>query len=151
MATKVARGTTVLLVFFLFFFIFFIIIFFFLQKQQTFSVQWLLPPEDRFLNEFWFIFHWIRGTPVLWKFDKVLCLPNTFLCAPCSLVTRNGLCCWTTPCLKALLPWNFPRDSFHTELEYLLHLKQQKHCLSSLDPIALTEALSEFARTRRRS
>ena len=28
------------------------------------------------------------------SFDKVLSLPlNTFLCAPCSLVTRNGLCC----------------------------------------------------------
>ena len=28
------------------------------------------------------------------SFDKVLSLPlNTFLCAPCSLVTRTGLCC----------------------------------------------------------
>ena len=62
------------------------------------------------------------------SFDKVLRLPlNTFLCAPCSLVTRNGSCCWTIPCLKALLPWNFPRDPFQTELEYLPHLKQQKH------------------------
>ena len=44
------------------------------------------------------------------SFDKVLRLPNTFVCAPCSLVTRNGLCCWTITCLKALPPWNFPRD-----------------------------------------
>ena len=29
------------------------------------------------------------------SFDKILRLPNTFLCAPCSIVTRNGLCCWT--------------------------------------------------------
>ena len=68
------------------------------------------------------------------SFDKVLRLPNTFVCAPCSLVTPNGLCCWTIPCLKALPPWNFPRDPSQTELEYsqteleyLPHLKQQKH------------------------
>ena len=34
-----------------------------------------------------------------------------------SLVTRNGLCCWTI----------LPRDLFQTELEYLPHLKQQTH------------------------
>ena len=90
------------------------------------------------------------------SFDKVLRLPSTFLWSPCNLVTRNGLCRWTTPCLKALLPWNFPRDPFQTELEYLPHLKQQKHwawcpCLSVLDPFALTEVLSEFAQTRRLS
>ena len=56
------------------------------------------------------------------SFDKVLRLPlNTFPCAPRSLVTQNGLYCWTIPCLKALLPWNFPRDLFQTELEYLPH------------------------------
>ena len=62
------------------------------------------------------------------SFDKVLSLPlSTFLCTSCSLVYQNGLYCWTIPCLKALLPWNFPRDLFQTELEYLPHLKQQKH------------------------
>ena len=80
------------------------------SAQQTFSVQWLLYSDDRFPNEFCFLFHWIRGTPALWTFEKVLRLPNTLLCAPCSLVAQNGLCCWTTRCLKALLPWNFPRD-----------------------------------------
>ena len=82
--------------------------------------------------------------------------PWTHFCVPCSLVTLNGLCCWTIPCLKALLPWNFPRDPFQTELEHLLHLKQRKHSaccpyLSLLDPFALTGALSEFPRTGRLS
>ena len=55
------------------------------------------------------------------SFDKVLSLPlNTFLCAPCSLVTRTGLCSWTIPCLKALLPWNFPRDPFKQNLNIFL-------------------------------
>ena len=32
------------------------------------------------------------------SFDKVLRLPlNIFLCASCSLVYQNGLCCWTIP------------------------------------------------------
>ena len=61
--------------------------------QQTFSVQWLLYSENRFLNDFaTFLVLWIRGTPALWKFDKVLRFPSTFLCAPCSLLTQNGLC-----------------------------------------------------------
>ena len=93
------------------------------RHSNDFWCKWLLHSEDNFLKEFWFLFHWIQILPALWKFDKVLHLPNTSLCAPCSLVTWNGLCCWTTPCLKALLPWNFPRDPFHTELEYLPHLK----------------------------
>ena len=38
------------------------------SARQTFSVQWLLHSVDRFLNEFWFLFHWIRGTLTLWKF-----------------------------------------------------------------------------------
>ena len=38
------------------------------SAQQKFSVQWLLHSMDRFLNEFWFLFQWIRGTPALWKF-----------------------------------------------------------------------------------
>ena len=60
------------------------------------------------------------------SFDKVFRLPlNIFLCAPCSLVTRNGSCSWTIPCFKALLPSNFPRDPFQTELEHLPHLKER--------------------------
>ena len=38
------------------------------SAKQTFSVQWLLHSVDRFLNEFWFLFQWIRGAPALWKF-----------------------------------------------------------------------------------
>ena len=35
------------------------------------------------------------------SFDKVLRLSlNTFLCASCSLVYQNGLCCWTIPCFS---------------------------------------------------
>ena len=62
------------------------------SAQQTFSVQRLLHSKDRFLNEFWFLFHWIRGTPALWKFWQSFTSPleHISLC-PCSLVTRNGL------------------------------------------------------------
>ena len=35
------------------------------SAQQKFSVQCLLHSVNRFLNEFWFLFHWIRGTPAM--------------------------------------------------------------------------------------
>ena len=91
------------------------------QHSKHFRCNGSYIPRIVSWTSFGFPFIEFRGTPALWKFGKVLHLSKTFLCAPCSRVTRNGLCCWTTPCLKALLPWNFRRDSFHTELEYLPH------------------------------
>ena len=57
------------------------------SAQQTFSVQWLLHSVDRFLNEFWFLFHWIRGTPALWKFRQSFTSPQ-HICL-CSLQPSN--------------------------------------------------------------
>ena len=57
------------------------------SAQQTFSVQWLLQSVDRFLNEFWFLFHWIRGTLALWKFWQSFTSPR-HICL-CSLQPSN--------------------------------------------------------------
>ena len=57
------------------------------SAQQPFSVQWLLHSVDRFLNEFWFVFHWIRGTPALLKFWQSLTSPQHI--SLCSLRPSN--------------------------------------------------------------
>ena len=53
------------------------------------------------------------------SFDKVLRLPlNTFLCAPCSLVTRNGSCCWTIPYQWARLSVAFRSGFFFIDYRF---------------------------------